>query len=58
MSDLRIWVESPPHVDHRDTARAFGSYTRLAVTDVRELFHDADTDLCEKRDANSLLLNS
>jgi hypothetical protein len=58
MSDLRIWVESPTHVDHRDIARACGSYTRLAVTDVREMFRDADTDSCEKRPANNLLLNS
>jgi len=58
MSDLRIWVESPTHVDNRDSARAFGSYTRLAVTDVRELFRDADTDSFEKRPANILLLNS
>jgi len=58
MSDLRIWVESPSHVDHTDTARAFGRYTRLAVTDVQGLFRDADTDSCEKRPANNLLLNS
>jgi len=58
MSDLRLWVESPTHVDHTDTARAFDSCTRLAVTDVQVLFRDADTDSCEKRPASSLLLNS
>ena len=51
MSELRIWVESPTHVDHGDTASAFGCYMRLAGTDVRELLRDADTESCEKRPA-------
>ena len=58
MSDLGIWVESPNHVDHTDTARAFGRYTQLAVTDDQLLFRDADNDSREKRPANNLLLNS
>jgi hypothetical protein len=59
MSDLRIWVESHLScITETLLACAFGSCTRLVVMNVRALLRNADTDSCENRLANKLLLNS